>query len=271
MLALLLLAQVDHATATIVAEHPSVAPGGKITVGLRVEMDAGWHIYWTNPGDSGMSASAKWMAPKDIKIRALAWPAPHRVPQGPLMMYGYEGVVLMLAEVSVPADFKGTSIAISVAAEWLVCADVCLNGGSNQSLSIPVKKGRAAPNEKWLKLFAKARTHVPRKVPARSLRVHEEEGTLQLRLDAKLLSVTETTHAYFFPVRADVVAHAKEQKFLLTEDAAILVLPRSGRKPYRSLGGKSLVGVLVLKEGNKRRAFAVEVPISVNKPNEASK
>jgi len=261
----------DPAVGTIVAEHKSVAPGSTITVGLRVEMEAGWHIYWTNPGDSGMSAGVKWTAPKGIKIRALAWPAPHRVREGPLMMYGYDGVVLFLADVTVPAGFKGKSIAIGAEADWLVCSDVCLEGGTTQSLSIPITAKRGELLKKWVKLFRDSRAQLPQKTPGQSLSAQEGDGTLRLRLDAKLLALTKSTHAYFYPQRADVLAHAKKQELLRTKDAAVLVLPRGGQRPYRSLSGKSLTGVLVLKEGNQRRAFAVEVPVSSKNTKETSK
>jgi DsbC/DsbD-like thiol-disulfide interchange protein len=256
----------DPAIGTLVAEHKSVAPGGTITVGLRIEMEKGWHVYWTNPGDSGLAARVKWTAPKGIKIQPLAWPAPHRVPEGPLMMYGYDGVVLLLADVTVPAEFKGKSVEVSAEAEWLVCSDVCLEGGVSQSLAIPVMKdplgaGSVDTHTTSAKLFRETRAQLPKGAPAKSLRVQESGETLRLRIDTKLVTFTESTDAYFYPVRAGFVTHAQKQEILRTKDAAILVLPRGGSKPFRSLGGKSLTGVLVLKDGEKRRAFAVEVPI----------
>ncbi|MCA8925036.1 MAG: hypothetical protein KDD82_24715, partial [Planctomycetes bacterium] len=43
----------DHARPSLALEHTQVAPGGSTTLAVRFELSEHWHLYWTNPGDSG--------------------------------------------------------------------------------------------------------------------------------------------------------------------------------------------------------------------------
>ena len=39
---------------SLVASTAKPKPGSTITLGLRFRPKAGWHGYWSNPGDSGL-------------------------------------------------------------------------------------------------------------------------------------------------------------------------------------------------------------------------
>src|SRR6185437_1911556 len=79
--------QVDtgHLKAELVPETTGVAPGGLAYVAIRQDITKGWHTYWRNPGDSGEATSAKWTLPKAWSVGDWVWPAPQRLPLGPLM------------------------------------------------------------------------------------------------------------------------------------------------------------------------------------------
>ena len=44
---------IPHGTVELIAENQSITAGHKLNLGLRFELEKGWHIYWVNPGDSG--------------------------------------------------------------------------------------------------------------------------------------------------------------------------------------------------------------------------
>ena len=56
-----------RATATLVSETDSVAPGKPLRLALRLAMAPGWHTYWSNPGDSGLPTAIDWLLPPDFK------------------------------------------------------------------------------------------------------------------------------------------------------------------------------------------------------------
>ncbi len=63
-------------------------------VGLYFKLEPGWHIYWKNPGDAGEPPHIQWTLPKGITVGPMQFPAPKRLPLGPLMDFGYEDEVL---------------------------------------------------------------------------------------------------------------------------------------------------------------------------------
>ncbi len=69
-------------------------PGAANDAGLYFKLEPGWHIYWKNAGDSGEPPHIKWTLPEGITASALEFPAPKRLPLGPLMDFGYENEVL---------------------------------------------------------------------------------------------------------------------------------------------------------------------------------
>ncbi len=47
---------------SLVASTAKPEPGSTITLGLRFQPKAGWHGYWSNPGDSGLPPQVEWTA-----------------------------------------------------------------------------------------------------------------------------------------------------------------------------------------------------------------
>ncbi|HJU21926.1 MAG TPA: protein-disulfide reductase DsbD domain-containing protein, partial [Casimicrobiaceae bacterium] len=99
-----------HVTAELVADQTALMPGTTTTLALRLAIDPGWHTYWRNPGESGLPTTLQWRLPPGYRAGDIEWPAPRALPAGPLMNYGYEGEVLHLVPLTVPADaIPGTS------------------------------------------------------------------------------------------------------------------------------------------------------------------
>src|SRR5687768_17538351 len=84
-----------HLEAELVAAAAGIGPGQTIHVALRQKIDKGWHTYWINAGDSGEATKIKWTLPAGWTAADFVWPAPRRLPVGPLVNYGYEGEVLL--------------------------------------------------------------------------------------------------------------------------------------------------------------------------------
>ena len=63
-------------------------------VGIRLQMQEGWHTYWENPGDSGSPFDAEWLTDEGVIVENVQWPTPITIPYPPLMTYGYEGDIV---------------------------------------------------------------------------------------------------------------------------------------------------------------------------------
>ena len=96
--------------------------------GLYFKIDPGWHIYWKNAGDAGEPPHLKWTLPEGITAGPLEFPAPRRLPLGPLMDFGYENEVLFPFTFNVADTAKPGSAILHAKVDWLVCQASCIPG-----------------------------------------------------------------------------------------------------------------------------------------------
>ena len=233
-----------HVQVDLVADVQSIRPGHPIALGLRFVAERGWHVYWRNPGDSGEAPSIRWTLPPGFRASDLRWPAPERIPVGPLANFGYEGTVVLPVDLDVPADLHGTgTVDLRADARWLVCnEDECIPGWSPLVLSLPVGDAPPAPSNAAGALAA-ARSRVPVAAPAEwkaAFRVGRDTIVLELRG----LAGPWTPAPLFFPFGRDVIEHAAPQRTLPTDDGLRLELQRSSTAsaPPPALGGVLVAG-----------------------------
>lgn len=156
-----LLAQPEAQKAKIelVVPRTAVKPGETLAVGVKFTMAPGWHIYWKNPGDSGLPPTFRWMLPGGGASRAMRgseWTATQ--PQFPvpvrwedaagLVGFGYTGTVIFPAEVTIPASATpGQMVELGVQADYLVCKELCLSETSGTKIELTVAAGSAEGEE----------------------------------------------------------------------------------------------------------------------------
>ncbi len=245
----------DLVRASLVAESTAVAPGTTVTVGIRMAMKPGWHVYWRNPGDSGLPPEMAWDLPQGVSVGTVAWPAPERLPVQTLMNYGYEGAVTLLVPVSVPTTYSDASLRLAGKLSYLVCEEICIPGSADLDLSLPVTAAGAMPDPANADVFAEARAALPEPSPWPS-HLTRDGDTLVLSLDRAGLAPDAIREAAFFPYGETVLDNAAAQA--LTVDASGLHLalkPGDAARPPADLPG-----VLTFSEGGTRRAFAIGEP-----------
>jgi thiol:disulfide interchange protein DsbD len=135
--------------ARLVADASAPAPDGTLQVGVLLEIDEGWHIYWKNPGDAGLATEARLTLPEGLEAAAPRWPAPHRFTQpGGLVGYGYERSLLLASEVRLAGPTPAPGAPVAAEASWLACKDVCLIGSARLEGRWPLDVA-AAEFERW--------------------------------------------------------------------------------------------------------------------------
>ena len=153
--------QVDHATVELISEYDAVVPGESFDLAIRFDLEENWHIYWKNPGDSGLSTTINLALPENIQAGEIQWPAPKRISQGGLMNYGYEEEATFIVTLQAPRDLKlGSELAITADLFWLICKETCLPGEATLNLVLPVAN-KTEPSTKSI-LFAEARNRQAR-------------------------------------------------------------------------------------------------------------
>src|SRR5688500_219418 len=71
----------EHVKAQLLADVSAAKPGATFTLGVLLTLDPHWHVYWTNPGDSGRATSVKFQAPAGVTVGELRYPVPIRFDQ----------------------------------------------------------------------------------------------------------------------------------------------------------------------------------------------
>ena len=153
--------QADYATVELISEYDAVVPGQSFDLAVRFDLEEHWHIYWKNPGASGLSTTIDWVLPESIEAGEVQWPAPERIQLGGLMNYGYEEEAVFIVTLQAPEDLKlGSDLAITANLFWLICKETCLPGEAALDLVLPVAS-KAEPSAEAT-AFAEARNRQAR-------------------------------------------------------------------------------------------------------------
>ncbi len=215
-----------HSDAALIAGVASVTPGNTVTVAVRVTLDPHWHTYWINPGDAGLPLRVKWTLPDGVTVGPLRFPTPKLTPQPPLMSYGYEDEVLVLADVSVPAAFTGSTLALSGKADWLACAEVCLPATGPLALTLPLSAGAGAATQ-WATAIENTRQQLPAPLDGWTVRGWADSTQYVVALLRDITAPgTPFVAPYVFVDSADIVEHAAPQRMSQRPDTLLVAIPR---------------------------------------------
>lgn len=152
----------QHVHARLIAEVKSVKPGSRFCVAVALTMEDGWHIYWKNPGDSGLPTTVEWNLPEGFSAGKIQWPRPHRFETSGIVSFGYENEVFLITDMQAPVTLEpGTVIEFSARAEWLTCKEECVPEHADLSIKIPVKDHDPELDAKWAAYFKRSRENLP--------------------------------------------------------------------------------------------------------------
>ncbi len=196
----------SHLKAELVSDHQDVRPGQRFKLALHFIPDEHWHTYWQNPGDSGLATSIDWTLPDGVEAGAIQWPAPMAISVPPLVNYGFEGPTILVSELSIPVDFKGSQLQIKAKVDWLVCKEICIPADASFELNLPVTQTAVLATD-YLKLFEKASQQQPKAVPLRGrydVQNQQFSAAVPMPEDLKVSA--------FFVAAAELVDHAAPQQ-----------------------------------------------------------
>jgi thiol:disulfide interchange protein DsbD len=139
------IVQTEQVRAQLLAHAPrGIAPGNEIWLGLRLEHQPHWHTYWKNAGDSGLPTTFTWTLPAGAAAGDIDWPTPSRLPIGPLLNFGYDGIALLPVPVTVASTPGSRTFHVRLEADWLVCKTECIPQSGTFELDLPADQPIAA-------------------------------------------------------------------------------------------------------------------------------
>ncbi len=107
-----------------------IEAGKPFTIAAVLKITPGWHVYWKNPGESGLPTTVTLKMPPGFTATAFEYPVPSVFDIGGVRgrSYGYDGQVAAPRDRGTPpANVEGTP-EISATMSFLVCSTVCLPG-----------------------------------------------------------------------------------------------------------------------------------------------
>lgn len=128
--------------AKLVLDVAAVKPGSSFNAGVLFEIEPGWHIYWKNPGDSGLPTTVEFGLPAGFEVKKLGWPLPVVFRgEGNVTDFGYEDSLLLTAGVNVPSGLPpGSVVELTGKVSWVSCREICIPGRATLTLELPVSE-----------------------------------------------------------------------------------------------------------------------------------
>ncbi|HEX2859619.1 MAG TPA: protein-disulfide reductase DsbD domain-containing protein [Alphaproteobacteria bacterium] len=155
----------DAIHSQLVASNTSVRAGQTFGVAWHIKTEPKWHVYWSNPGDSGLPPTIN--PGEGFKAGPLTFPTPKLISTPPVTNYGYEHEVILTAQVTAPATLPAGKTTLPVALTYLYCSDeVCMPGRINTSLELESTLGEPQANPAYADLQKTQAPTLPQQLPA---------------------------------------------------------------------------------------------------------
>lgn len=139
----------------------SIQPGQPFDVALRFKLEDGWHIYWSNSGDSGMPPKVAWGLPDGFEVGDFRYPSPERYTgAGGIVTNVLKDDPILVTTLTPPADLRG-AVELKAQLQILVCKKACFMLKRAVNHKIKVQAATPAPANQAVFADAARRQPVP--------------------------------------------------------------------------------------------------------------
>ena len=258
-----------HLHVQLVFPQASLYPDVSNDAGLYFKLEPGWHVYWKNAGDSGEPPHIRWTLPEGVTAGALQFPAPTRLPLGPLMDFGYENEVLFPFKLDVAKQVKPGPVVLHANVDWLVCREVCIPGKAEleapQNIAalgtVPLLPGAAGADSADAKLWLRFSDLLPKQFPSTD-KVAFQPTPIGFRLGIETGQRENT--AEFFPADQNILDNPAAQKVTGTAKGLVLDLKKDSNL---AANPAQLEGVLELSGGRAYEITALPGTVAAGAPS----
>ena len=216
-----------HVKIELIAETEAPAPNSTVTLAFAAKPMPGWHAYWVNPGDAGITTIAKWSLPYPVTAGPLQFPIPGKLLIAGLMNYVYEKPFAELVTLNVGGEHGvGTKLPIKVHLDYLVCtAKICVPEKADLETELTIGDGTIPPGRRAL--FDGWRSMLPRPLGAKA--TYQVQGD-HFRIAVPFPAGATANDAYFFPITDGVVDYGAPQTVARDGDRLVIDTKARGSK-----------------------------------------
>lgn len=242
----------DHIDVRLIAEHNQVAPGQQTQLAIHFVPDPEWHVYWRNPGDSGLRPEVQWQS-DSLQVGELNWAFPEAIPVAHMTNYGFHELVLP-AQAQVAANANG-QLEVKAKVEWLVCQEACIPGDAELSLTLDSAE-QAAENNEAAALLSEWQAKMPRELGVLGASAKLEDKQLALDIFANQLIFAEAEAVQVFVENLDLVRYNAPNEIKWKRNR---LLWKQSLSEYFSGEQPSSVDIVIVVD--HARAYRLNIPI----------
>ena len=113
-------------------------------IGLKIQLEAGWHLSWDNYEGNKSEPSIQWDLPSGFTLEPIVIPKPEAYSFMGLASEGYKDTVLLLYRLTPPIDsleqqtIEREAISVVANIRWLLCKDICIPGETQAVLELSI-------------------------------------------------------------------------------------------------------------------------------------
>lgn len=214
----------------LTASHGTVTPGQTLQLAWQFKLQPGWHIYWSNAGDSGLPPQLK--AEGSTEALPLIYPVPHVISIPPVTNYGYEDEVTFTTTYTLPNLESGITN-LTFNGNFLYCKDICLPGRAKLTLPLVVSDA-AEINPAY-----NPQQNLPLQLDAQPLTQFNGSTEVSIKLPAN------ATNARFIPAQDGVIDDSAAQPINKNLSGNYLIVPLD---PQTTTAPTKLDGLLIIDD-----------------------
>ena len=245
-------------SARLFSDSKTVKPGEAVWLGVEIEIEKGWHVYWKTSGDTGLPTEIEWTVPEEAMVEPLLYPTPYFYEYQDSASYAYKGKILLLSRLTLSADMEiPGNISIGCNLSALVCNESnCLPYGKELGIELSAGTKTVLDPKMAEKILVSAQTRptaIPEGSSVSALAKGESVGIEWQARDLEKLEIEE----FDFFAEGDFFDHAFRPKFARTEGGHLLATLR------KSDSADGLPGLVrgVLAHPSLDRAWSVNLSI----------
>ena len=232
-----------------------------ISMGVLINLQKDWHIYWRNPGDSGLPTDIELILPQGITASEIKFPFPETFTSDEIVNYGYENQVLFLFDLNVPQNYSLKELDISAKITSLLCKEMCKAFDTTVTITLDISKDNIAA-ESISKLFESTGEKIPAQNQNLNIVAESKSDLVYLRIFVNQNENQDIKDISFYPYNEGVFRNLVKQNILKKEKYFEIVLEPD---QFRMKEPTSVDGIIIIEEeieGNQSRtAYEITVPI----------
>ncbi|HMN97526.1 MAG TPA: protein-disulfide reductase DsbD family protein [Phycisphaerales bacterium] len=245
---------------------PTEPPKGgvefEVAVVFRIEPK--WHIYWANPGDSGVATRVDSDLPDGWKVGALRFPRPQTFVTPYETTFGYEEAVALFLPLTAPPGGLGDMNQLELGIRWMVCKELCFAGAVTRTAAIP----GSAPDADVAAIIDRSRRRLPKPLAASkaTASLARSGTTTSLRIEGPL-PPDRGAAVGFVPLETPGVEYG-ERAVERSADRFVLTIPLE-INPGNALGAPLRAAGLLTFGDAEGPSFDVDLPLAASGSNPA--